>query len=132
MKPVLTLKRTYRRDCVTGVLTGKGLTMFTLELPDRKNAIGVSCIPEGTYECVPMVSKKLGACFDIRNVPGRTLIRVHAGNYTSQIQGCILAGTDIKDINGDGILDVTNSRMALQTLLKEFGRDGFTLVIKKA
>ena len=116
--PELTIKRTYLDNCTVGVGTTKDLTFFTLELPDLDNAPNISCIPEGTYKCVRITSPSLGECFDVYNVIDRTYIRIHAGNFTSQIQGCILVGDSLKDINGDGVIDVLNSKDTLNKLLE--------------
>ena len=68
-------------------------------------------------------------CIAVTGVPGRTLIRIHTGNYTSQIQGCILVGDSIKDINRDGILDVTNSKNTFNALMDKLP-ESFILDIK--
>lgn len=104
-------------------------TCKTLELPNKDNKSKVSCIPQGIYE----VKKTKGSPnikythFDILNVPNRTGIKIHKGNYYSQIMGCILVGTGYSDINKDGQLDVVNSQLALDKLLTY--TDGFKLQI---
>lgn len=113
----LILKRIYLREATVGVLTGNSIQVCTLELPNKQNAPNVSCIPAGLYKCKPIVSPSLGPCFDVQDVLGRTFIRIHKGNYTRQIQGCILVGTGIKDIDGDGVLDVMDSAKALDLML---------------
>jgi len=55
--------------------------------------------------------------FHIHEVDGRSWILIHAGNFTSQILGCILVGVEHRDFNGDGITDITNSRETLRKLL---------------
>lgn len=79
---------------IAGTLSSsdKGYFAWTLELPWKSNATGVSCIPEGLYKCRPYMSSKLGRCIEIMNVPNRTEIRIHKGNATSEIHGCILVG----------------------------------------
>ena len=122
------VNRIYQDDCVIGVMNYKGVRMFTLELPSKGNLPNISCIPEGKYICNKIVSPSLGECINVGNVPGRTYIRIHKGNYTSQIQGCILVGDSLKDINGDGIVDVANSKVAFD-LLMEAVPSRFELVI---
>jgi hypothetical protein len=102
-----------------GVMTSKDFDkkIFTLELPDLDNANNISCIPAGLYECQKTVSPSLGSCINVSNVVGRTYIRIHSGNYTSQIEGCILVGDSLKDFNNDGVIDVTNSADTLIWLL---------------
>jgi len=45
------------------------------------------------------------------------MIEIHAGNYTRQIEGCILVGDSLKYLDGDDVLDVTNSKVTLRKLL---------------
>jgi len=89
----------------------------TLELPWKDNRPGVSCIPAGRYQVVKHHAPAFGACFWLPNVPGRTEILIHPGNYYTQIRGCILPGADFSDINRDGHRDVTQSRETIRRLL---------------
>lgn len=102
---------------------------YTLELPWKDNERKVSCIPEGEYKVVPRWSAKFKEHFHILDVPNRTWILFHAGNYRTQIEGCILVGSGLVDINGDGYLDVTNSRSTLQKLV-DLAPEGFDLIIE--
>ena len=101
---------------------------YTLELPDKDNKKEISRIPCGDYKVVIRASKKYGPHFQVKNVKGRSFILIHAGNYFTQIRGCILVGSDVKDINGDGVLDVVSSGKTLKKLL-ELAPDGFDLTI---
>lgn len=92
------------------------LHLFTLELPDKNNERRVSCIPEGVYSMKKHRSPKFKNSFWIQDVPGRSEILIHAGNYHHQILGCVLVGTGRRDINGDGLPDVLSSRKAVQKL----------------
>jgi len=113
----LKIQRIYQEDCTVGLLTYKDFRCFTLELPYKNNTKNISAIPKGLYPCNKTVSPKFGDCIAVEGVVGRSLIRIHKGNYTSQIEGCILPGDSLKDINNDGIIDVTNSTKTLRTLL---------------
>lgn len=93
----------------------------SLELPYLNNKRRVSSIPLGTYIAIKHVSPKFGECLWLQDVEGRSEILVHAGNYHTQILGCILIGLDLADINGDGYLDVTSSRKAMKKLMKLIG-----------
>lgn len=93
-----------------------GLYFDTLELPWRNNAPRVSCIPAGRYDLVKRNSPKYGDHFHVLNVPNRSYILIHHGNYNRDTLGCILVGIGVKDINGDGELDVLNSRAAMKRL----------------
>lgn len=90
----------------------------TLELPWLKNERRISCIPAGTYPVEKRISPKFGLHFHIKDVPGRSFILIHAGNYYTQILGCVLIGSDFSDINKDGLLDVVNSGKTLKEFLE--------------
>jgi hypothetical protein len=94
-----------------------GFVFQTLELPWKNNESKVSCIPKGKYLVSKRTSDKYGLHFHIQNVPGRSFILIHHGNYYTDILGCILLGKGLKDINGDGQLDVTSSKAAMKELL---------------
>ena len=53
----------------------------------------------------------------LNGVDNRTWIEIHAGNYTRQIEGCILVGDSLKYLDRDDILDVTNSKNTLGSLM---------------
>ncbi len=74
-------------------------------------------------------SQKYKRHFHVTNVPGRSYILIHPGNYHTQILGCILPGKSLVDIDGDGYRDVTSSKATLNKLL-ELAPDGFKLVIE--
>lgn len=89
----------------------------SLELPYLNNRRRVSCIPLGKYIAKKHISPKFGECLWLQDVEGRSEILVHAGNFHTQILGCILIGLSLSDINGDGYLDVTSSRVAMSKLM---------------
>jgi len=103
------------------VLNGRNEIQFrcmTLELPWKNNLKRISCIPAGTYRVVKHKSPKFGECFWVKDVPGRSEILIHKGNYHKDVLGCVLVGDDFKDINKDWRLDVTNSKQTLEKLYK--------------
>lgn len=90
----------------------------TLELKWNENKRQLSCIPKGKYRVTKWNSPKFGTCFKVHDVEGRTNILIHAGNYKKQTLGCILVGERFKDLDGDRITDITNSKRTLEELLK--------------
>jgi len=64
----------------------------TLEPPWLQNAPYISCIPTGCYWAQKVVSPRFGETFEITDVPGRSKILFHAGNYVSNTHGCVLLG----------------------------------------
>jgi len=93
-------------------------TIYTLELPDKNNERRVSCIPCGTYPVQKYSSQKFPHVFELKNVPKRDKILIHAGNFTADTLGCILVGMDQKDINQDGEIDNIQSVKAMNILRK--------------
>lgn len=103
-----------------------GATIFkcdSLELLYRDNKKAVSCINTGIYLC-----KKREATKNIpykhiliTNVTGRSGICIHYGNFAAgkkvDIKGCVLVGSGLTDINGDGFIDIVNSKKTFLKLM---------------
>ena len=141
MKPVFKTFLTrieYQEKQTLGILdVYKGIdriyTCKTLELPWKNNRRGVSCIPENSYwvrkgRAEESPSRNYDH-FHVEDVPNRSWILWHSGNYHFHIEGCILCGQDHTDINQDGWLDVTRTRFTID-FLYDLLPDRFPLVIK--
>lgn len=102
---------------------------YTLELPWKDNQRRISCIPEGEYKAIKHHSPKFGNSVWIQDVPNRSEILIHPANYVRQLLGCIAVGSDLKDIDGDGLEDTTNSRNTMDKLLS-FLPKSFDVVVK--
>ena len=125
--PQLILKRFHSDKISTcGILTHPELEqpLFTVELPWINNQQNISCIPEGRYKIRPYHSNTHGDCFEIYNVVGRDLIRMHTGNsvrenyqdpynkekiWICESRGCIFPGMKIRL---DGIIEYSSSAMS--------------------
>lgn len=82
-------------NCTMGYLIADGEVLcYTLELPWKDNLNNISCIPAGTYNGIMRYDKTDGWRIQLENVPNRTGVQIHMGNYTTQIAGCVLVGTD--------------------------------------
>jgi hypothetical protein len=96
------------------------LPLFTVPL--KPNNPHTNCIPEGTYKVTKIFSPTKGNCFMVHDVPGRTAILIHKGNYATgkkvDTEGCILVGSRFEDINNDGNIDVVESTITLTKLLE--------------
>ena len=90
----------------------------TLELGWHDNEVEKSCIPSGTYTVVKHQSPKFGTCFHVQNVPNRSAILFHAGNFNTDTHGCILVGEQFAKLNNDTYDDVTNSKATMKRLLE--------------
>jgi len=108
----------------------KLFTCKTLELPWLNNKKNESCIPLGNYKVSLRQSAKYNKHYHIQDVPGRSFVLIHIGNFNTQTKGCILVGEKLADLNADGYKDVTNSKATLQKLLK-IAPEGFDLEIKR-
>ncbi len=127
------LTRRYEDDGQTrGYIVYKGKTLaVTLELPWLNNARRISRIPAGRYKVIrhqaPNYPKTQS--FWVLDVPGRSEILIHYGNYKRDTKGCILPGRKFVDINKDGFPDVTDSVATMKMLLKELPKE-FVLVVE--
>lgn len=73
---------------------------YALELPDRQNRSNISRIMAGIYDVVWARSARYGWKYLLKDVPGRTWVRAHKGNfagdkamgYRTHSAGCILLG----------------------------------------
>jgi hypothetical protein len=94
---------------------------FTLELPNNGNLPFVSCIPEGVYYMVKYNHPEKGWIFLIQGVRGREGVELHAGNFATgkkiDTEGCILPGLAFQDIDGNGTLDIIESKIALGKIM---------------
>ena len=109
---------------------------LTLERPWADNKRGVSCIPDGEYQVRKWHNDEAEEAgkritynhFQVLDVPDRTGILIHVGNYVDQIEGCILPGTHFADMNKDGLLDIGNSTKTLADMFNKLP-DTFTLKV---
>jgi len=116
----MVIERTYFPEQTLGELyINDKFKCKTLELPYLGNKPWVSCIPEGVYTCTVLQSsnKFKYQHILINNVPRRTDIKIHKGNFKSDITGCILVGASFLDINNDDLVDVTYSKDTLNKIM---------------
>lgn len=126
----ITIERAYFKDCVIGRGKYKGFNFCVLELPNYDNAVNISCIPKGLYKAKKRISPGKGyEVIEFINVPNRTYIQAHYGNYTRQLLGCQLYGDGLKYLDNDDIIDITNSEKTIKKLLSILP-DEFEILIK--
>ena len=88
-------------DGTFGVLLDEGVPFcLTVERPWLDNAVGKSCIPDGTYICRRVESPKFGWTFEVTDVEGRTHILFHKGNIMDDSHGCIVVGERFEPFRG--------------------------------
>lgn len=116
-----TLGSLFIMDGYNKIFECKTIELPIITIPLKLNSIKTNCIPEGEYEVIKTFSPTKGRCFHILNIPNRTNILIHVGNYATgkqvDTEGCILPGSKFKDINGDGNLDVIESANTMKALL---------------
>jgi len=123
------LERWKRNNCTLGILSCGTFQSFSLELPDLGNQPDISCIPSGRYGYYFRISPTNGSVLELRDVPNRTYIQIHAGNFSSQTHGCILVGDSIKFLDDDSVPDITNSKSTLAKLLNHAGSAGVIEIV---
>lgn len=93
---------------------GSQFTFHTLELPWRDNRVRISRIPPGDYLTTWHNSPRFGKCYKLQDVPGRSEILIHHGNYPKDTEGCILIG---KSSSKDAVWNSLQARNEFQRLL---------------
>jgi hypothetical protein len=139
MTPIVHLFRYIRSDQGTrGRLFAGSFVCHTLELPWRDNQRNISCIPAGEYEVSIRLSPKYGEIYHIKNVPNRSYISIHSGNWAgdkqkgfkSHVSGCILFGTKRGTLLNQ--IAVLNSRIAIRKFMRYMKKEKFILKIYEA
>lgn len=100
--------------CTIGELSIDGMPFtFTLEdLPQKTKIPGKTRIPAGTYEVEITWSGRFKRDLPLlKDVPGFTGIRIHAGNTEADTSGCILVGS------WRGGEELHSSRDAMESLM---------------
>lgn len=122
-----------------GILLANGEHLCLIgELPWRDNLPNVSRIPAGTYQVDYLERSASGRYQDVyhvRDVPGRSGVLFHSGNWTgdtvkglrSNSHGCLITGSRLGRLQGQRA--VLASRVALDKLRTLVGRNDFTLEI---
>lgn len=134
-----TLKRTTTSDHGTfgQLVLDDGSTFCTGELPWRKNRKGLSCVPTGTYICVPFMSKRHGMCYLLQDVPGRSDVEIHSANfmgdrtlgYHCELLGCIALGESIDQMDSQRCL--LNSKKAIRRFMEAMQGRNLELTIQE-
>jgi hypothetical protein len=85
-----------RGDATGGILLLHKLPVcYTIEPPWLGNERNKSCIPEGMYDLYPRWRDWRGWHIGVRDVPNRSNIIFHPGNFGKDTKGCILPNTEL-------------------------------------
>lgn len=133
---VLTLKRiAMNPEGTFGVfLDEKTPFCLTLERPWLDNRPKVSCIPRGEYTVNRVVSPRHGETWEVQNVPNRTAILIHKGNFVEDSEGCIIVGEQFEDAvssQADKVVTMVASsgKAYHELMMRLYRKDSFKLVI---
>ena len=112
---VLFLTRTYYPDGTNGRLESEGkFFCYTIELPWKRNLVGLSCIPEGRYVIQKRYSRRFQWHLQLLDVPQRHCILFHPANHALlELRGCI---APVLQLSGAGM--GLASRKAFASLLQ--------------
>ena len=114
----------------TLVKSDKSFGCSTLERSWKNNLPNISAIPTGIYQCqYNFLWRDLAYHYQVMNVPNRTGIFIHSGNYFFDSKGCIILGSLPSDINSDGQQDLINTKQLVSNFEKAMNYKPFTLQI---
>lgn len=121
-----------------GLWTAPGFVCRSLELPWRENKQNISCIPAGEYEVITRLSPRFGRVYWVQDVPNRSYILIHSGNYAgdkykgykTHVEGCIILGKKSGYLGNQ--VAVLNSRVALRQFMEHMQYEPFKLRIQEA
>lgn len=107
-----------------------GQHLYTVERQWNDNKPSVSCIPEGTYLCVPRRYHRGGyKAIEVLDVPNRSHILFHRANVAEELAGCIAPGLKLGWYKNQWA--VMSSTLAFRKLMNAYGGQDFGLVITK-
>ena len=89
-------------------------------------------IPAGVYRCVWRDHPAKGWAFELQDVPGAEGILIHAGNYETDSQGCILLGEAFHVDAKLGAMLTNSWRAFAKLLIRLHTVTEFTLVVQDA
>lgn len=138
MKKIRLIRTSTSAQGTEGILSCGDLLLYTLELPWRNNNANISCIPDDAYDVIPRRSPRFGETYHVTNVPNRSHILIHSGNfagdkdqhYKTHVQGCILLGRKRGFLAGQRA--VLASRLAMNDFRNFMQNNSFTLEIIQA
>lgn len=126
-------------ETTLGQLTINGIakSWFVLEPggPDSTTAGSDKRIKAGRYKLVPYSSKRYPGVYELQNVPGRSKILIHVGNYHENTEGCLMPGKkwgvladkhyyvrESKKALNEIFSEIVNSKLIYVVITNEFGR----------
>lgn len=102
---------------------------YNIELPYLDNRRSVSCIPVGIYSFRKIVRPDNSQAIEIMNVPNRTHILAHSGNFMRDTKGCILPNISYSHIMDTKTPYGITSRPQVKQLLRALPSQGIVHII---
>jgi Family of unknown function (DUF5675) len=97
------------KDCTSGQISLEGnIVGYTLERPWQRNIPLISSIPSGRYHGHVRTNTSDRWRIELTDVPGRTNVQLHVGNFVADGLGCVLIGANLKQ----DLCTLTDSKMA--------------------
>jgi hypothetical protein len=85
------------KDCTSGQIALEGnIVGYTLERPWEGNIPLISSIPAGSYHGHVRSRTNDRWRIELSDVPGRTNIQLHVGNFIADGVGCVLIGSNLR------------------------------------
>lgn len=107
----------YSPHGVFGRLKVGDFACFTVERPWLHNIRRESCIPTGLYlMSLGHYYRKDYPVYEIMDVPGRSLIKIHVGNTIHDLLGCIAPGKELGYMQG--VWGVTHSQITFDKFME--------------
>lgn len=136
MREVKILRMSRSSHGTEGQLITEGFICYSFELPWKNNERAISCIPPGEYNTIIRVSPKYGRTYWVSDVPERSLILIHSGNFAgdptvglkSHTMGCILLGDRVGYLGDQRA--ILNSRVIVRRFMEHMNYEPFVLLVK--
>ena len=119
----------YLPEATLGKLSIDDNIFWIAERPWRGIKKEISCIPSGTNTCKSYISKRFGETFEVTEVPNRTYILFHVGNFLEKdSHGCLLVGSSLMP-NAPAVASSKNAMTKFREILKDV--ESFELCIQE-
>lgn len=122
-------RNSHLKEATLGTLTIEGVKtdpIYTLENPKRATDKD-SRIPAGVYKCKPYSGTKYRDVYIVLDVPNRSAILLHWGNFERDTEGCVLLGNKFTLKPEHAVLE---SKRCFERFRSLIGKNEFTLEIE--
>jgi hypothetical protein len=115
-------------DTTLGEMDVHGVTFWTVERGWHNNAVDVSCVPEGTYLLKRGVwyrgEREDVPTFEIVPVIGRSEIKIHYANESSELRGCLGIGDGVGWVHGRlAVLNTVEAHHRFMRIMQDYDEE---------